>query len=144
MSMCMWSETRTGSRLERFEKDWPPDRLRLWVLRHATGETDFGLAGAGSRRWSGSPVPAQGSSRWSDPPALGHRPPVRTGGKNELPATPYSMSFLAGLTIVYGRIKKLSTDNGSETLTQGLRNLGPGHSIVININRYGSTYRIES
>jgi len=39
-----------------------------------------------------------GTSRWSDPPALGPRPPVRTGGRcplerKELPSTPCSLSF---------------------------------------------------
>ena len=77
--------------------------------------------------------------RWSDPPALGHRSPVLTGG-NELPVTHCSLSFLPSLTIVYCRIKKLSTDNSSETLTQALSNLESGQSTVMNINRYGRTY----
>jgi hypothetical protein len=39
-----------------------------------------------------------GTSRWSDPPALGPRPPVKTGGRcplerKELPTTPCSLSF---------------------------------------------------
>ena len=41
----------------------------------------------------------------------------------EIPASHCSLSFLDSLTIVYGRINKLSTDNSSETLTQGLLNL---------------------
>ena len=51
------------------------------------------------------------------------------------------MSFLASLTIVYCHINKLSTDNSSETLTQGLLNLEFVHSTVMKINRYGRTYR---
>ncbi len=59
-------------------------------------------------------------------------------GRNELPTSHCSLNFLASLTIVYCRIKKLSTDNSSETLTQGLWNLESGQSTVMNINR---TYR---
>ena len=42
-----------------------------------------------------------------------------TGG-NELPDTHSSLCFSVSLTIFYCRINKLSTDNSSETLTQGL------------------------
>ena len=49
--------------------------------------------------------------------------------------------FLASLTIVDWRIKKLSTDKSSETLTQALSNLESGQSTVMNINRYVRTYR---
>ena len=45
-----------------------------------------------------------------------------------------------GETIVHYRIKNLSTDNSSQTLTQEIWNLDSGHSTVMNINRY----RIES
>jgi hypothetical protein len=38
-------------------------------------------------------------------------------------------------------MKKLCTDNSSETLTQTISNLESVQSTVININRYGSTYR---
>ena len=64
---------------------------------------------------------SEGSKR-TDPQTLSvlrYRPPVRSVGY-ELPATLYSLSFLTSLTIVYCRAKKLSTDNSSETLTQGL------------------------
>ena len=73
--------------------------------------------------------------------------PVWTGypSRNELPGSHCGLSFLASLTIVYWRIKKLSTDNSSETLTQGFWNLDSGHSNwVMNISRYGSTHKMES
>ncbi len=56
------------------------------------------------------------------------------------------MSFLNSLTIVSGHIKKLSVDNSSETLTQGLglRNLESGQSTVMNINRYVELTEMES
>ena len=63
-----------------------------------------------------------GSSRWSDSPVT-------------------ALEFLRGLKIVYCRIKKLSTDNSSETLTQALSNLESVQSRVMNINRYDRTYR---
>ena len=60
---------------------------------------------------------------------------------NELPESHCTLSFLVSLTIVYCRIKKLTTDNSSETLTKGLWNLDPGNSTVMNNHGYGRTYR---
>ncbi len=88
------------------------------------------LTGTGSSRWSGSPV-------WTDR-ITGLN---RITGRNEVPVSHCWLSFLASLTIVYWRIKKLSTDNSSKTLTQALPNLKSGQSTVMNINRYGRTYR---
>jgi hypothetical protein len=45
------------------------------------------------------------SRRWSGPPVLGHRSPVRTGGK-ELPSTHCSMSLSVSMRIVYCRINR--------------------------------------
>ena len=63
---------------------------------------------------------------------LWQRPPVSTGGK-EMQTTHCSLSFLGSRRIVCCRIKKLSTDNSSETLTHGLWNLDSGHLTVMNI-----------
>ena len=52
---------------------------------------------------------------------------VYVTGRNEVPVSHCWLSFLSSLTIVYYRIKKLSTDNSSSTVT--------------NINRYDRTYR---
>jgi hypothetical protein len=73
-----------------------------------------------------------GSNRWSDPPALGHRTPVRTGytGRNELSVESLFIEFLTGLTIVF--LSYQETQYGqqfwnSDTRTMKLR-VGPVNS----------------
>jgi hypothetical protein len=57
-----------------------------------------------------------------------------------LPVSHFWLCFLTSVTIVqhivYCRIKKLSTDNSSETLSQSPVNLDSGQTVVMNINRY--------
>jgi hypothetical protein len=70
----------------------------------------------------------------------------RTRKKIEgLPRTHCSLRFFTSLRMVYCRINKLNTDTGSRwnSDTRTLK-LDSGHSTVINFNRYGSTYRMES
>ncbi len=80
----------------------------------------LGLTGAGSSRWSGSPVPVLAGGVTHRLLDTGHRLETGHADRNELPVSHCSLSFLVSLTIVYRRIKKLSTDNSSETLTHGL------------------------
>ncbi len=79
----------------------------------------FGLTGAVSDWWSDSPV--------SD----------LAGEVGES----LFIFFLSQSDHVYCRINKVSTDNSSETLTQGLWNLEYVQSTVMKINRHGRTYR---
>ncbi len=100
-----------------------------------------GLTGTGSSRWSGSPVSALAGEvvHRLDPTGS----PVWTGypGRNELPGSHGWLSFLTSLTIVYCRIKELSTEQfwNSDTSTINLR-VGSVNSYM-NINKYGTTYR---
>ena len=58
--------------------------------------------------------------------------PVWAGypGRNVLPVSHCWLSFFVSLTIVYCRIKKLSTDNSSETLTQALSDVIQSFSVT--------------
>jgi hypothetical protein len=87
------------------------------------------LTGTGSSRWSGSPVPALAGEVVHQLEST--ESPVWTGypGRNELPGSHCWVSFLASLTIVYCRIKELSTEQfwNSDTSTINLR-VGPVNS----------------
>ena len=88
-----------------------------------------GLTGTASSRWSGSPVPVLAGEVVHRLEPTGS--PVWTGyaGRNELPGSHCGLSFLASLTIVYCRIKELSTEQfwNSDTSTINLR-VGPVNS----------------
>jgi hypothetical protein len=85
--------------------DLPPRHLHEFDIK-ACYRSVSGLTGTGSSRWTTSPA--------------------RTDMTVEMSSQCQShcwLSFLDSLTIVYCHIKKLSTDNSPETLTQTLSNL---------------------
>ena len=105
------------------------DSLDDHISTKACYRSVSGLTGTGSSRWSGSPVPDLVGEvvHRLDPTGS----PVWTGypGRNELPGSHCWLSFLASLTIVYCRIKELSTEQfwNSDTSTINLR-VGPVNS----------------
>ena len=147
--------TRSPTNLHR--TDWEIMHKHMWynkqqhlffvfIIRDKVrdeGKTEIGF-------WSISPLYYTNPQQWdlcflwSVSPVLGHRSPNRLkGAPNGLLSG--SLSFLDSMRMVYCRINKLSTDNSFETLTHGLchGNSVPGHSTLMNINRYGITYRME-
>ena len=95
-----------------------PETTTSSLISKALQRSVFSLTGSSLWRVPVVPVLATGvAQRLLD---TDQRSTRKTDGEKELPTTHCSWSFLTSMRIVYCRINKLSTDNSSETLTQGL------------------------